>query len=110
MPVGHAIRAFNVLADEKHRVPDADIEYIEKNQRIPEKWAFKGKDPFYADAKRVHMRVTSANARLTIFEGGHSGNAAAGYDFLARQVKGRAADFALPDSVKEASALKAIEK
>ena len=110
VPVGHAIRAFNALADEKHRVPDADIDFIEKNQRVPEAWMFRGRDPFYPDSKRVHMRVTSANARLTIFEGGHSGNFQAGYDFLSRQVKGRAADFALPDSVKSATSLNAIEK
>ena len=109
VPVGHAIRAFNALADEKDRVSDADIDFIEKNQKVPASLAFKGTDPFYSEAKRIHMRCTSANARLTLFEGGHSGNFPAGFDFLSRQAKGKATDFALPDAAKAAE-LKEIEK
>ena len=57
------------------------------------------------------MRLTSANVRLTIFEGGHDGNGPAGCDFISRQVKGRPADFALPDSVAPGGAeLNAIAK
>ena len=44
----------------------------------------------------IHLRRTSGCARLTIFEGGHGGNFAAGFDFLSRQRKGRAADWSLP--------------
>ena len=34
---------------------------------------------------------------LTIFEGGHDGNYAAGIDFLSRQRKGCKADWTLPE-------------
>ena len=47
---------------------------------------------------RIHFRRTSGNVRLTLFEGGHSGNNQAGFDFLSRQVRGRPADFTLPKS------------
>ena len=51
------------------------------------------------EAKRpVHLRRTSANARLTLFEGAHQGNYPAAFDFLRRQVKGRPADWTLPES------------
>ena len=49
---------------------------------------------------RIHVRRTSANVRFTLMEGGHAGNYPAGLDFLARQAKGRPADFSLPESGK----------
>ena len=101
VPVGHAIRAFNALADEKDRVSEADIAAIEETQKIPS--TLKGesqKDPFYAAKNTIHFRRTSGNVRLTLFEGGHGGNFPAAFDFLARQVKGRPADFTLPASGK----------
>lgn len=98
VPVGHSIRAFNVLADANDSIPEAEIGYIEKNQAVPAALAFKGKDPFYNASRRIHLRRTSANVRLTLFEGGHAGNYAAGFDFLARQRKGCKADWSLPDN------------
>ena len=49
------------------------------------------------------MRATSANVRLTIFDGGHGGNTAAGLDFLSRQRRGRPADFTLPATASSSS-------
>ena len=101
VPVGHSFRAFNALADEKDRVPEADIAAIEETRVVPSAIAYKGpKDPFYSGNNRIHFRRTSANVRFTLFEGGHGGNFPAGLDFLSRQVKGRAADFTLPQSGK----------
>ena len=98
VPVGHAIRAFNVLADEKDRISEADIAFIEANQRTPPGFACGDlADPFYAK-RPVHLRRTSANARLTLFEGAHQGNYPAAFDFLRRQVKGRPADWTLPEA------------
>jgi len=98
VPVGHSFRAFNLLAEAADRFTEDDIAYIEKNQAVPEAQAFKGKDPFYGPNTRVHLRRTSGCARLTIFEGGHGGNYAAGFDFLARQRKGGPIDWTLPGS------------
>ena len=97
VPVGHSIRAFNALANPGDRISEADINHVEKNQAVPVALAFKGEDPFYDASRYIHLRRTSANVRLTVFEGGHAGNYAAGFDFLARQRKGRKADWSLPD-------------
>lgn len=97
VPDGHAIRAFNELADEPDRLSEETIAFIEQNQKVPEALAFAGRNPFYSEKNRVHFRRTSANAVLTIFEGGHGGNWASAYDFLSRQKKGRKADFTVPE-------------
>lgn len=99
VPVGHSIRGFNALADGKDRVTEADIAAIEESQTVPETLKSESrKDPFYKAGNRIHFRRTSANVRLTLFEGGHGGNYPAGLDFLSRQVKGKPADFTLPAS------------
>ena len=95
VPVGHAIRAFNALADEKDRISEDAIAEIEATQKVPDALAYKGpRDPFYS-SNGIHLRRTSANVRLTLFEGGHGGNYPAGFDFLSRQVKGSPADFTI---------------
>lgn len=104
VPVGHAIRAFNVLADEVDRISEEDIAFIEENEKIPETRQFKWSDPFYGPKIRVHLRATSSNVRLTIFEGGHDGNYPAGLDFLSRQCRGRTVDMSLPHVVADGSA------
>ena len=97
VPVGHAFRAFNVLADPADRVDEADIAAVEQTRQVPAALAYGGPaDPFYPEKIRIHFRRTSANVRFTLMEGGHAGNYAAGLDFLSRQVKGRPADFSLP--------------
>ncbi len=113
VPVGHSIRAFNALADEKDRVPEADIAAIEETQAIPPTLKSEsGLDPFYGirGKGRMHFRRTSANVRLTIFEGGHGGNYPAGLDFLSRQTKGSPADFSLPASAYGAGKVTEITK
>ena len=103
VPVGHAIRAFNALADEKERISESDIGFVEVREAVPDHLQFKGSDPFYGQKTRVHLRATSANARLTLFEGGHAGNYPAGLDFLSRQRRGRPADMSLPGTAAESS-------
>ena len=103
VPVGHAFRAYNLLAQEADRVSEADIAAIETDQKVPATLTREGDgDPFYPASMRIHFRRTSGNVRMTLFEGGHAGNYPAGFDFLSRQVKGRPADFALPKSVEDA--------
>lgn len=100
VPVGHAIRGFNALADESDRISEEAIAAMEQAQRVPEEFAFKGGDPFFSEKNRIHLRRTSANVRLTIFEGGHGGNFEAGIDWLARQRRGAAVDWTLPETGK----------
>ena len=101
VPVGHSFRAFNALANPEDRVSEADIATIEETQQVPASLAYNGSnDPFYSERMHIHFRRTSANVRLTLMEGGHGGNFAAGLDFLSRQVKGRPTDFSLPSTGK----------
>ena len=104
VPVGHAIRAYNALAAKEDAVSEVDIAFIEANQETPSSLAPNGDvrpfDPFYGDNLKIHFRRTSGNVRLTLFEGGHACNYPAGFDFLKRQRKGKAADWRLPDAGK----------
>ena len=100
VPVGHAIRGFNALADEKDRISEDDIAFFEAHQSTPKALASKWEDPFYDKKKRIHFRRTSGLTRLTIFEGGHAGNLPAGFDFLSRQRKGSPVDWSLPSTAK----------
>ena len=97
VPCGHSIRAFNELADPSDRIRESDIEEIERTEHVPVSLSGqKMFDPFYSDRMRIHFRRTSANVRLTLFEGGHGGNFQAGLDFLSRQCKGQPANWTLP--------------
>ncbi len=74
VPVGHSIRAFNVLADASGNKGDMIgedlIAYLEDEENMPS-WGDPGDvfDPSYG--RDIHLRRTSGLARLTIFEGGH---------------------------------------
>ena len=110
VPVGHAIRAYNALADSGDRVSETEIAAIESDEKVPETLAFQGRDPLYPEKMRIHLRRTSANVRLTLFEGGHEGNFRAGLDFLSRQRRGAPADMTLPDDAKGMVAPEAVTK
>ncbi len=84
------------MADAKDRISEEDIATMEQTQAVPQAFAFTGRDPFFGEKNRIHLRRTSANARLTIFEGGHAGNLEAGIDWLMRQRRGKPVDWTLP--------------
>ncbi|MBO5939930.1 MAG: prolyl oligopeptidase family serine peptidase [Kiritimatiellae bacterium] len=101
VPVGHAIRAFNALCEKGAEVSEAHIAAIEEKRAIPSDLESENvKDPFYNQKKHIHFRRTSGNVRLTLFEGGHSGNFPAGVDFMSRQRRGAPVDWALPSKAK----------
>lgn len=100
VPVGHALRGFNALCRDGDRLSETQISDIEKKRRIPAGLAKEScRDPFYGQRKRVLFRRTSGNVRVTLFEGGHDVNFAAGIDFLARQRRGSPADWSIPERV-----------
>ena len=77
-------------------ITDAQIAAIEARETAPRGLEFKDSDPFYPEEKRIHLRRTSGRVRLTLFEGGHTGNSAAAFDFVSRQRRGAAPDWSLP--------------
>ena len=97
VPVGHAIRAFNTLCNPGDAISEEAIRSVEADQAIPESLQSEpAADPFYGEKMRIHLRRTSGNVRLTLFEGGHSMNFSAGLDFMKRQRKCCPADWKLP--------------
>ncbi len=99
VPVGHAIRAFNCLAATADRVSDDAIAFMERTETVPDAERFAGTDPFYpVPAREIYLRRQSGNVQLTVFNAGHAGNYAAGVWWLARQRRGQAADWTLPDA------------
>ncbi len=92
VPVSQAINAFNTLAAEADRISEADIEYMVKNEKVPEHIATPMDDPAFG-GRRIYLRRVSGNVRLTLFEGGHDLLPFAAVDWLSRQVDGKAADW-----------------
>lgn len=94
VPVSHTLRAFNALAAEERRLPEADIASLVRDRGIPEGLrSEKQDDP--ERAKAVLFRRVSGNARVTLFEGGHDSEPTAAVLWLSRQRKGTPADWSL---------------
>ena len=109
VPVGHAIRGFNALCEKGAEVSEEHIAAIEADRSIPAGLETeKVNDPFYDAKKLIHFRRTSGNVRITLFEGGHGGNFAAGFDFLSRQRRGAPVDWTLPQ--KASSKVEALSR
>jgi pimeloyl-ACP methyl ester carboxylesterase len=90
VPIGHALNAFNVLANDAQRIAEADIHFMVRKQMVPEALAYSSADEQYGE-KKVLFRRQSGNARITIFEGGHEiiYNAALSWLSLQRKSAGK---------------------
>ncbi len=90
VPVSHSLRAFNVLAVANGRpdrqLSDEQIKAMVASRAVPPELAGERVD----DPDRAHpvlFRRTAGPARVTIFEGGHSGDIAGAIRWLATQQK-----------------------
>jgi len=95
VPCSHSITAFNLLAEPSKKISDADIQYILVERKVPD--SLKGErqnDPLYGNLTVLFRRV-SGNARLTLFDGGHSGSDQAALRWLSLQRKGKPADWSV---------------
>ena len=110
VPVGHAIRAFNVLASEGERISDSQIETIERTEQIPPELAFAGTDPYFRKGQDVLLRRTSGNAQLTIFNAGHAGNFVQGVEWLSLQRRGVPAQWDVPPPAGKAKCVNEATK
>ena len=104
VPIGQAVRAYNMLAAESDRISEADLEFMEKNEKIPAHLAAENSDPAYGNYT-VYLRKSSNMVRLTLFEGGHNIFPEIGGNWLERQSRGGKVDF----SDGEALQTKAVE-
>jgi len=92
VPVSHAILAFNAVAAEVDRIPDAAIEEMVRGRKVPTELEATAADPLYAP-KPVLLRRTSGSTRLTVFNGGHDIVHEAGLTWLEAQRRGTAPDW-----------------
>lgn len=83
VPVGQAIRAYNLLAAPGDRISEADIAFIEEKEQVPPHLSDGGDDPSYG--RRIHLRKQSRSVRLTLFEGGHDMLPEPAFEWLGRQ-------------------------
>jgi len=84
--INHTLRAFNILADEKDRISEEDIQYFVGKTQVPPHLTRQVADSTYGD-KTALFRRTSGNARVTIFDGEHEIIHKAALAWLAKQNK-----------------------
>ncbi len=95
VPVSHAFRAYNLLCSPQDRFAESDIDFIVKNETIPEHLKYDGEtEPSFGE-KTILLRRVSGCVRLTIFEGGHNILPAAACAWLANQQKPLTPDWQL---------------
>ncbi len=100
VPVSQGIRAFNILAGEKERFAEKDIEFITKKRSVPERLKTGDKEPSFGK-HTVHLRRISGNTRLTLFEGKHVQFRFSAMEFLSKQKRGQKPDWS-PGSAESA--------
>ncbi len=72
VPVGHAVRAFNDLANSPHLIPDSTIDYLNREMRVPPQLKGTYYDSlFSAVGHELVFERSSGNVTLKIFEGRH---------------------------------------
>ena len=93
VPISQALNAFNILADEENKFSSEEIAFMEKEEKIFPGLEYNDIDDAFDSAHPVLLRRQSASARMTLFEGGHNIFPATAFEWLSRQVRGKAADW-----------------
>ncbi len=86
VPIGHALRAFNAVANATDRVPEKTIIALEREPSMPAEFVQAIEDSSFGD-KQPLLRRRSLSAEVTIFQGGHEIVYPAGLAWLAKQSK-----------------------
>ena len=95
VPVSHSLKAFNDIARPQDQLSNDLIDEMTRSAQVPENLRFRGKDPLYGN-RPVLFRKTSAQARITVFEGGHESVTTAGLAWLEQQRRGKPAVWNIP--------------
>jgi len=95
VPFTHSLRAWNAVAPEAERLPDAAIEAFYETQNPPSGSGAPAPDPLYGERPPLFRR-THGNTRLTIFDGGHEIIHVAALNWLAAQRRDRPAQWNVP--------------
>ena len=86
VPISHSLKAFNIVASEKDRISEEDIEYFVTKAQVPPHLKKPVEDPTYGGQRPLFRRI-SGKARITIFDGGHSIIPNAALTWLSKQKK-----------------------
>jgi hypothetical protein len=74
VPIGHSIRAYNVIVeaagDKDAAIPEEIITYMEDNEKLPPDFV-AGADTLLDWPRNLHLHRTTGLVNLNIFEGGH---------------------------------------
>ncbi len=92
VPISHALNAYNLLVHPADRIAAEDIEFMQKNFKIPAKFGTPETDPAFK-AHKVLFRRQANRARITLFVGGHNILGKTGLEWLARQHRQKPADW-----------------
>lgn len=88
VPIRQSLIAFNLLAEPQDRFTEEEMTYFTREAQVPAALRSETTDPSYGGL-RILFRRQSANARITVFDGGHDKNTEAAFRWLNRQKKGR---------------------
>jgi pimeloyl-ACP methyl ester carboxylesterase len=86
VPVSHSLRAFNLVAVQKDRISEEDINFFTEKAEVPPHLKAELNDPAYGKKKPLFRR-SSGKARITIFDGGHEIIYEAALMWLSKQKK-----------------------
>jgi len=70
VPISHSLLAFNVVACEKDRIPQEDIDFFVKKAQVPPRLQANIEDASYGSTRPLFRR-TSGKVTITLFDGGH---------------------------------------
>ncbi len=101
VPIRHTLNAFNILANPAERIDHADIEYMTEKEAVPSHLQDPDlNDPLYGNFTPLFRKV-SDNARVTIFEGGHTAVVNAALAWLNEQRQGTPVRWEVKSSLGE---------
>lgn len=89
VPVSQSLEAFNRLAAPADRLTAEEVEQIVRDRAIPASLR-PAKDLGHLGKAQIHFRRQSAQARITLFEGGHTGFNDVALRWLSLQRRGTA--------------------
>ncbi len=92
VPFTHSLHAFNQVVPEEQRVPNDFIHAFYETRQLPSGMPKAKPDALYGE-KLVVFRRAHENTRVTIFQGGHEIIHEAALNWLAKQRKGKPANW-----------------
>jgi len=99
VPISQSLYAFNVLAEanglKDKQISEENIQFMTREEKVPPALAGETEN----DPERrlaILFRRVAGPIRITLFEGGHTAENGAAWNWLERQKKGNPADFKVP--------------